>query len=309
MTTIMPMRQKESRIGLNHFRPRTELPVVRHLIQARRAGVLIVAAAGGVLLAAGPALADVTVTPPTAVQGGAENLTFHVPNAGTSTITRVKLVIPDDTPVAELYPLSVDDWAPDITLRTLSTPLTSIHSGTPVTQVASAITWIAMPGKGIVPGQATDLSVSLGPLPGLSQMQFTLVPTYANGQDAAPIPPVVLKLRPGTAEEQAAIHAGHDATGTDTTGTDTTGTAQDPDAALFAQTVANANKGPAVWSIAGWVIAGLAGIGAIVMAFRRRKVDEPEAPAEPAESDEPKETVGAGAAKVTSWSYRDTPDE
>lgn len=303
----MPTREKESRIGLNHFRPRAELPVVRHLIQARRAGVLILAAAGGALLVAGPALADVTVTPPTAVQGGAENLTFHVPNAGTSTITRVKLVIPDDTPVAELYPLSVDDWAPDITLRTLATPLTSIHSGTPVTQVASAITWIAMPGKGIVPGQAADLSVSLGPLPGLSQMQFTIVGSYANGQEAAPIPPVVLKLRPGTAAEQAALHAGHDATGTDTTGT-----GEDPDAALFAQTVANAEKGPGVWSIAGWVIAGLAGVGAIVMAFRRRKGEETEAPgesADPAESDEPKETVGAGAAKVTSWSYRDRPDE
>jgi hypothetical protein len=133
-------------------------------------------------------------------------------------------------------------------------------------------------------------------------MHFTVVTTYANGQDAPAIPPVVLNLRPGTAEEQAAIHAGHD---DGTTTTDTTG--QDPDAALFAQTVAD-NQGPGAWAIAGWIIAGLAGVAAIVLGLRRRQGDDEPAD-ETSGADETKEPVGAGAAKVTSWSYRDPPDE
>jgi hypothetical protein len=292
---------------LNHSAARTELPDVRHLIRARRAGVLTVAATAGVLAVAGPALADVSVSPPSAAQTGGADLTFHVTNTEQSAITRVKVSLPADTPIAEVYPLSSPDWAPDITQQKLSTPLTSIHDGTPVTETTKDITWIAIAGKSIAPGQAADLSVSLGPLPTLSQMQFVVVPTYADGHAGPAVPPVVLKLTPATAQDQAAAHAGHAAT-TGTTGTDST----DPDAALFAQTVAQAEHGPSIWSIGGWVIAGLVGLGAIVAALRSRRrrdeaevADEAAETAEAAEADEDKEPVGAGVRKSSNWRYQD----
>lgn len=287
---------------------------MRHLIRARRAGVLTVAATAGALAVAGPAMADVSVSPPSAPQTAGADLTFHVTNTEQSAITRVKVSLPADTPIAEVYPLSSPNWAPDITQQKLSTPLTSIHDGTPVTEATKDITWIAIAGKSIAPGQSADLSVSLGPLPTLSQMQFTVVPTYADGHAGPAVPPVVLKLTPASAADQAAAHAGHEDT-TGTTGTDSS----DPDAALFAQTVAQAEHGPSIWSIGGWVVAGLVGLGAIFGALRsRRRRDEPAEADETTEADEPgqdgeaddknaddKEPVGAGARKSSNWRYQD----
>jgi hypothetical protein len=286
---------------------------VRHLIRARRAGVLTVAATAGALAVAGPAMADVSVSPPSAPQTAGADLTFHVTNTEQSAITRVKVSLPADTPIAEVYPLSSPNWAPDITQQKLSTPLTSIHDGTPVTEATKDITWIAIPGKSIAPGQSADLSVSLGPLPTLSQMQFIVVPTYADGHAGPAVPPVVLKLTPASAADQAAAHAGHGGT-TGTTGT--TGT--DPDAALFAQTVAQAEHGASIWSIGGWVLAGLVGLGAIFAALRsRRRPGEPAETDETAEAEEPgqdhdaddKEPVGVGVRKTSNWRYQDDGSE
>ncbi len=267
----------------------------RNLI-ARRAGVLAATVTAAVLATAAPALADVTVDPVSAVQGEGANVHFAVTNGGTSPITRVKLVMPADTPVAEVFPLSVDDWAPQITPLTLSTPLTSIHGGAPVTETASAITWIAVGGN-LAPGETADLPVALGPLPMTSSMTFTLEATYAGGKPGPALPPAVLKLTPGT----GAQNGGHITHG------GTTGGTSDADAATFAALMEQADDGPGFWSIAGWVLAALAAAAAGVMVVRNRHRAEPTEDDDEPQKDEPKEPVGAGAAKVTSWSYRDGP--
>jgi hypothetical protein len=284
-----------------------ELPDVSRFLITRRAGVLTAAAAAAVLGTAAPALADATVSPSSAVQGSGENLTFRVTNTEQSAITRVKLLLPADAPIAEVYPLSVDDWAPLITNRKLQTPLATIHGGTPATETAADITWIAMPGKSLAPGKSADLSVAVGPLPTLSQMQFTIQATYANGTAGAAMPPVTLSLTPATAEQQAAAHAGHDA------GTGTTADTSSADDSAFAAVVA-ADQGPSLWSIAGWVFAALAGAGAIVAVLRGRRrsagAEEAEPTTEKPEQDETKEPVGAGAGKIrlSSWRYQDGPE-
>ena len=265
---------------------------------ARRAGALAATVTAGVLATAGPALADVTVSPASAVQGGAENVHFTVTNTGTSPITRVKLVLPADTPIAEVFPLSVDDWAPQITPLKLATPLTTIHSGAPVTETASAVTWIAVGGD-LAPGESADLPVALGPLPTTSTMTFTLEPTYAGGKPGPALPPVVLKLAPAT----GAATGGHGGThGGGAAGPAGAGA----DAELFAALTEQADDGPGFWSVAGWVLAGLAAAAAGVLLHRGRHRAEPTEDDEP-QDEEPKEPVGAGVATVTSWSYRDGP--
>jgi hypothetical protein len=298
-----------------------ELPDVSRFLITRRAGVLTAAAAAAVLGTAAPALADVTVSPSSAPQGSGGALTFRVTNTEQSPITRVKLLLPADSPIAEVYPLSVDDWAPQITNRKLQTPLATIHGGTPATETAADITWIAMPGKSLAPGKSADLTVEVGPLPTLSQMQFTVQATYAKGTAGATMPPVTLTLTPATAAEQsaaAAAHAGH-AGGTSTTGADTSAA----DDSAFAAVVA-ANQGPSFWSIAGWIAAALAGAGGLVAVLRGRRrpeaeaeatseIEEPEhdeAKEDEAKEDEAKEAVGAGAGKIraSSWRYQDGPE-
>ncbi|GAA2611183.1 DUF1775 domain-containing protein [Paractinoplanes durhamensis] len=246
----------------------------------------------GVLVAA-PAFADVTVSPTTAAQGSGENLTFHLTNTGTAPLGSVTLQIPDDTPVAEVYPLSVDDWAPKIVMKPLATPLATIHGGTPATESAKSIIWLAMPGRQLAPGKSADLSIAIGPLPTLSTMRFTLATTYADGKPG-PTMPAQLALTPA-AEGQTATHA-HGGTATDTTGT----TAEDPESAAFAAAVADATRGPSLLSIGGWVIAALVLLGGAVYFLRGRhranEEDEPDDEDEkaPAKAEDTKEPVSAG---------------
>jgi hypothetical protein len=289
-------------------------------VKVRNAGVLAIAAAAGALAAAGPAMADVSVSPPSAPQATGSDLTFHVTNTGPSPMTRVKVALPADTAVAEIYPLSAADWAPQLTEKHLATPLTTIHGGTPVTDATASITWIAMPGKAIAPGASADLSVSIGPLPTTTSMDFLVTATYEGGKTGPAIPPVVLKLTPATAEELAAAHAGHDEAGTPGT-TDGTGTdATDPDGAYF-NAITQADDGPSWWSILGWVAAIALGAIALVMILRNRhrpaddedEDDESADDSPGAEDDESngREPVSAGAGKVkaSSWRYSDGPDD
>jgi hypothetical protein len=249
---------------------------VRHFLLARRAGLPAAAAVLGVLAAA-PAFADVTVSPTTAVQGSGQNLTFHVTNTGTQPLHTVTLKLPDDTPVAEVYPLSVDDWAPKIEMRTLATPLATIHGGTPATETAKSITWLAVGGHDLKPGASADLPVAIGPLPTLSTMQFTVVSTYANGQAGPAMPPAQLALTPDTTGQVAAGHAAHGGGAEAAQAADTGTTAED---AQFAAAVADATRGPSIWSILGWVVAAGALIAGIVLMLRGRhraaEDDEPE---------------------------------
>jgi hypothetical protein len=280
--------------------------VSRNLI-ASRAGVLAAAATAGVLATAGPALADATVAPAGAPQGGSVNLHFTVTNTGQSAMTRVKLLLPADTPIAEVFPLSVDNWAPQITTMKLATPLTTIHGGAPVTETASAITWLSVRGKAIPPGGSAELAVALGPMPYTSQMRFTLQPTYADGKAGPAIAPVTLPLAPAAAGPEATGHSGHGGT---------TGNTAADDAA-FAAVVAEA-QGPGFWSIAGWVVAALAVAAALVMMLRGRRGTAPadtgeEPDGSTAQAKEPDGPTAEAAepvttgAKVSNWRYQDGP--
>ena len=270
---------------------------------ARRAGVLVTATAVAALVAT-PALADVTVSPTTAAQGTGENFTFHVTNSGTQPIGTVTLKLPDDTAVAEVYPLSVDDWAPKIEMAKATTPLTSIH-GTPQDEVTRAIIWIAMPGRALAPGKSTDLSIALGPLPDLSSIRMTIATTYTNGQ-AGPTQSPAVALTPATAGQLSDAHAGHD----DGSATAGTGDATADEDATFAKAVADATRGPSLWSIGGWVVAALALLGGVVLMLRSRhradEDDEPEDEDATVSADEPaaegdKEPVAAGNS---TWSFK-----
>ncbi len=259
-------------------------------------------AAGVLGVTAGPAFADVTVSPASVPQGSGQNLTYHYVNDGALPVSQVTLLIPPDSPIAEVYPLSVDDWAPKIDYQQLTEPLKTIHGGTPVTQVPKSITWIAMTGKEIKPGAAADLSVALGPLPTLSSITFSLTGKYTDGK-TAPAMTTSLALTPDPdGSVAAAAHAAHGATDTDTTTAD--------EEKRFAEAVAEAqndSRGGSALGIAGWIVAALALLGAgwVTLRNRHRAGEEPdESPApedendaeqEPsAENDPEKEPVAAG---------------
>jgi uncharacterized protein YcnI len=172
----------------------------------------------GALAVAGPAAADVTVSPSAAPRGGPAELAFHVtedrPGAYT---TQIELDAPEATPIAEIYPMSADDWAPRVATRQLSQPVELIH-GTTTTEVVSSITWLRVTGPPADPAKPAEVRVSLGPMPTTETVSFTVVQTYSDGtvirwadppasggtQPAHPAPVVALLDDPA-----AAGHDGH----------------------------------------------------------------------------------------------------
>jgi len=278
-------------------------------VLARRAGVLAGAAVVGALVAT-PALADVAVSPTSAVQGDAVDVDFKVTNTGDKPLGTVTVTLPADSPVAEAYPLSNDDWAPKITTSKLTHELPSMMTDIPVDQATSAITWIAMPGLALKPGKTADLRVSLGPMPKLSSYRFVVTTKYSDGTPGPAMTPGVLALNPATAQQQAVIDQAHAGMNMGAPGA----TTDDPDAdenAQFAKITSEATRGSSIWSTVGWIVAGAALLGGAGLMIRSRhraeEDDEPDddevttSPSPDARvDDEAKEPVAAGK-----WSLKE----
>jgi periplasmic copper chaperone A len=268
---------------------------------AARATALGGAAIAGLLAFAAPASADITVTPTqltdtdssstTAaqpVQGEAARLAFTVTTSSrTANTTKVQVLLPEDTPIAEVYPLSAPDWAPSYTEKKLDRPIPGVH-GTQEDQLVTAITWTAVPGKAIKPGQSSVLQVEAGPMPAAAQIVLKLVQTYSDGTTTRS--DATVKLSPPTGAAQ-----GHDAHN-GTTANPTSG----PAAAAQPDGDSGSGGGATIAIIVSVLVIGLlAGglIGGFAMGRARRAArsltvprealdaEEPAEPAEPARAD------------------------
>jgi uncharacterized protein YcnI len=134
------------------------------------------------LIALGPAaVADVNISPAQAGQGSAAALTLQVRNDRPGVFTtKVEVQFPQADPIAEIYPMSVPNWAPIATSRNVDKPLQGIHNSG-LTVVTSAITWTRATDAPKAPA-VENLSVELGPLPDSSQLVLTVLQTYSDGK-------------------------------------------------------------------------------------------------------------------------------
>lgn len=145
----------------------------------RRTAVVAGTVLCGTVLVTAPARADVSVTPRQAVRGEAANLTIRVTDErGAAYTTKVELLLPEATPIAEVWPLSVPDWAPKVVSRKLDRPITGVHHGQ-VTEVTSQITWFR--ATSAKPSDVAELQVSLGPMPETDRLVLGVVQTYSDG--------------------------------------------------------------------------------------------------------------------------------
>ena len=264
----------------------------------RRAVRAAIAVAGVLTLlgVAAPAAADVSITPAEATQGGAADLKLLITNdSPTASITAVDLQLPSDTPIAEVYPMSVPDWAPAMTNAKIDKPIASLH-GYQITEVTTAVKWFAMPDKALPPGGKTELYLSIGPLPAMAKLSFGVVLTNSDGTQVRwtgqpgasaapgehPAPVLVLKAVPAGQAAPGAHGAEH--------GGVTTG---DTRAAADTGTDAPAS-GP---SYGGWTLAVLLLIAAItvigLMLQRRRGIDPPAEGAASSDAESPAESPDA----------------
>lgn len=182
-----------------------------------RAGLVLGLAGAGLVLFASSAAADVTITPSQAQQGGSTSVTFLVRNqrAGALT-TKVQVDLPLDTPIAEVYPMSVADWAPRIIYRKVDQELPGIH-GSGLTSATSSVIW-ERASDALAPPAVESLRLEMGPLPTVDTFVFTVVQTYSDGTVQrwhGPGPAgsssagTVLTLTPAAAGQADQGHAGH----------------------------------------------------------------------------------------------------
>jgi uncharacterized protein YcnI len=142
---------------------------------------LVLALTGVIGLVMSPAAwADVTMTPTQAEKGGAVNVVFRVPDdRGKVHTTKVEVQVPTQAPIGEVYPLSVDGWAPTIRYQKLAKPIQGLHGRT--SAITRAVVWtrVGAPAAGKA---VSELGLSLGPLPTVDEVPFTVLQTYSDGQ-------------------------------------------------------------------------------------------------------------------------------
>jgi uncharacterized protein YcnI len=141
---------------------------------------MVLALTGVVGLVLSPAAwADITITPSQADQGGAANVMFRVPDdRGKAYTTKVEVKVPTGAPIGEVYPLSVQGWAPKIQYQKLAKPIQGLHGVT--SAITTAVVWTRVDpptdGKGF-----SELGLSMGPLPKVAEVPFSVVQTYSDG--------------------------------------------------------------------------------------------------------------------------------
>jgi uncharacterized protein YcnI len=148
-----------------------------HPARLRRLIAIPAAAIATVLVAALPAAAHVTITPPTAAPGAWDvQLTFRVPNEESNASTvQVQVAFPTDHPIASVLVQPVPGWTAKVDTTTLSTPIHTDDGD--ISQIVSQITWS---GGQIQPGQYGAFTVLFGQLPTTNQVVFKAVQTYSN---------------------------------------------------------------------------------------------------------------------------------
>jgi uncharacterized protein YcnI len=144
----------------------------------RRTAIVSAAAAGAVLLFAGPALAHITVTPDSVPAGSSADLTFHVPNEESKADTvKVDVQIPTNHPIAQLLVQPLPGWTFKVKTVKLAKPIVTDDGS-----FSSAVSEVIWSGGKILPGQFQNFQISADPMPtGEIQVTFKAIQTYSNG--------------------------------------------------------------------------------------------------------------------------------
>src|SRR5689334_8600915 len=146
----------------------------------QRAGLIVAAAATGVLVA-GPAWAHVVISPDSATQGEDAVVSLQVPNEKDSANTvKVEVNLPTDKPIASVATRPLAGWTAQTTTTKLDQPVKTDDGE--VTEAVSKITWTAVAGGGIKPGEFQEFDLSVGPLPETDMVIFKVLQTYSDGE-------------------------------------------------------------------------------------------------------------------------------
>jgi len=146
-----------------------------------RAGATVLAVAAFTLAGGAAAQAHVRVIPESTAGGSFTKLTFRVPNeSDTASTTSLAITLPTDTPLVFVSAQQLEGWTVKITKSKLPKPVEV--EGTTLTEAPSLVTWTAVKGNEVGPGEFQEFALSGGPLPtNAKTLSFPAVQTYSDG--------------------------------------------------------------------------------------------------------------------------------
>lgn len=128
---------------------------------------------------ASAASAHVTVTSTDAGAGGFGKLIFRVPTeSDTASTNKVTVGLPPKTPFAFVSSQAKPGWTAKINETRHDKPV-KIGDFT-VSKTATSITWTST-GEGIAPGQFDEFALSVGPIPKIKSLVFSVQQGYSDG--------------------------------------------------------------------------------------------------------------------------------
>jgi uncharacterized protein len=234
--------------------------------RAVQLGTVLAAAGLGLLFAAAPAWAHVTVVAPGVSAGASDaEITVRVPDESDSAATTgLKLQLPTDHPIAGVLVAPLAGWTATVKQTKLATPIKTDDGD--ISEVVSEVDWTAAAGGGIRPGFFGQFTIIAGKLPdGVNSLTFKAIQQYSDGSTVSWIE----QPAPGSSQEPE-----HPAPVLTLTGTSATGS---PDASTSSPVTGTgsdrpeaASKGTATTGIVLGAIGTVLGAAALAIVLMRR---------------------------------------
>ena len=205
-------------------RPHFTGPASAASSRVARAAAVGALAAAVVVGTAVSASAHVGVHPDVTTAGQGTQLTFRVPDES-DTANTIKLVVtlPQDRPFTDVSTQPMTGWTATVTDAPLPKPVNV--GGATITKAPHTVTWTALPGNKIAPGEYQNFYLATDALPAAGEMALPVAQYYSAGTVVDWAEPTV----PGKAEPKHpapvfTVTAATEATAAPAAGTQASGT-------------------------------------------------------------------------------------
>ena len=147
------------------------------IVRAAAVGALVAAVVVGTAITAS---AHVTVHPDVTTAGQGAQLTFRVPDeSDTANTIRLVVTLPQDRPFTDVSTQPMTGWTATVTDAPLPKPVNV--GGATITKAPRTVTWTAVPGTKITPGEYQNFSFATDALPAAGEMVLPVAQHYSDG--------------------------------------------------------------------------------------------------------------------------------
>ena len=145
-----------------------------------RAGAVAALVGAVVVGTAFSASAHVGVHPDVTTAGQGAELTFRVPDeSDTANTIKLVLTLPQDRPFTDVSTQPMTGWTATVADAPLPKPVNV--GGATITKAPRTVTWTALPGYKIAPGQYQNFYLASDALPAAGQMVLPVAQYYSDG--------------------------------------------------------------------------------------------------------------------------------